>query len=274
MFRSILHPTDFSDSNQKAFAHALKLAVVEESYLTIIYADQEETSDIDWDKLPRIRTMLSQWGLIEPDASREDVYEKLGVKIEKVVGSGKKIIDPVLEVVHKNHVDLLVVATRGKEGVPGWIHPSSDPISRIAHLATLFVPFDAKDFVLQESGEINVKEILVPIDHKPKPQQAIDAALAFLKKFGTDQTKIHIFHVWEEGNMPYYDIPEDAKYDSRCKPKTSSIKLEIINEAKEIDADLIVMATEGEHGFMDMLFGSTSEQVLINSPCPILSVPA
>jgi nucleotide-binding universal stress UspA family protein len=39
-------------------------------------------------------------------------------------------------------------------------------------------------------------------------------------------------------------------------------------------ADLIVMASEGRHGFLDAFRGSTSERVLHHVHCPLAVIPA
>jgi nucleotide-binding universal stress UspA family protein len=44
--------------------------------------------------------------------------------------------------------------------------------------------------------------------------------------------------------------------------------------SEDEDADLIAMATQGRDGFMDALRGSTTEQVLRATRCPVLAVPA
>jgi nucleotide-binding universal stress UspA family protein len=48
----------------------------------------------------------------------------------------------------------------------------------------------------------------------------------------------------------------------------------IVEEAKSSEADLILMATAGHQGFLDVIRGSTSERVLRHAPCPVLTVPA
>jgi nucleotide-binding universal stress UspA family protein len=48
----------------------------------------------------------------------------------------------------------------------------------------------------------------------------------------------------------------------------------ICRTAEEIKADLIVMTTEGRHGFLDALRGSHSERVLHKAPCPLLAIPS
>jgi nucleotide-binding universal stress UspA family protein len=48
----------------------------------------------------------------------------------------------------------------------------------------------------------------------------------------------------------------------------------IVDTAREVDADLIVMATRGREGFLDALRGSTTEQVLRQAGRAVLAVPS
>jgi nucleotide-binding universal stress UspA family protein len=51
--------------------------------------------------------------------------------------------------------------------------------------------------------------------------------------------------------------------------------IDVIHEtAQEVKADLLVLTTEGRHGFLDALRGSHSERILRRSPCPLLAIPA
>ena len=47
----------------------------------------------------------------------------------------------------------------------------------------------------------------------------------------------------------------------------------ILDVAREIGADLIVMGTHGRSGFQHALLGSVAERVVHHSPCPVLVVP-
>jgi nucleotide-binding universal stress UspA family protein len=47
---------------------------------------------------------------------------------------------------------------------------------------------------------------------------------------------------------------------------------EIVNAAKEIRADLIVIGSHGRSGFERFLVGSTAERVVQYAPCPVLVV--
>lgn len=48
---------------------------------------------------------------------------------------------------------------------------------------------------------------------------------------------------------------------------------EILKQIQECGVDLVVMGTQGLEGARRMVFGSTTEQVLRESPVPVLAVP-
>jgi nucleotide-binding universal stress UspA family protein len=47
---------------------------------------------------------------------------------------------------------------------------------------------------------------------------------------------------------------------------------EIVKTAKELDVDVITMATHGNKGLSHFVFGSTAEKVVRLAPCPVLTV--
>lgn len=48
---------------------------------------------------------------------------------------------------------------------------------------------------------------------------------------------------------------------------------EIVDRAREIQADLVVMGTHGRTGLKRLLLGSVAEKVLRLAPCPVLMLP-
>lgn len=48
----------------------------------------------------------------------------------------------------------------------------------------------------------------------------------------------------------------------------------IIEQAKNVGADYIVMGSHGHTAFYDLLVGSTTHGVLMRAPCPVVIIPA
>ena len=59
---------------------------------------------------------------------------------------------------------------------------------------------------------------------------------------------------------------------SALEPRTGTAYEEICAAARELKADLIVIATHGYTGYKRMFLGSTAERVVQHSPCPVLVV--
>ena len=54
--------------------------------------------------------------------------------------------------------------------------------------------------------------------------------------------------------------------------RTGKPHQEILLEAEDRHADLIIMATHGHTGVEHMLFGSTAERIVRNAKCPVLTI--
>src|SRR4051812_45206649 len=90
----IFHPSDFSESSEVAFAHALKLALVAEAELAVLHVSEGE--DVGWTEFPRVRAMLERWHVLPPNSPREAV-PAIGIEVRKVVMKGS---DPVRAAEH------------------------------------------------------------------------------------------------------------------------------------------------------------------------------
>jgi nucleotide-binding universal stress UspA family protein len=60
--------------------------------------------------------------------------------------------------------------------------------------------------------------------------------------------------------------------ESRVVVRTGDSHTEIVEAAKELGIDLIIMATHGRSGLAHVLLGSTVEKVARQASCPILIV--
>ena len=94
---------------------------------------------------------------------------------------------------------------------------------------------------------IALTRVLVPIDHDPAPETALDALDAFNAAHGAALDPIH---VGSGGPV----IPHMA-----VRELTGSVVETILAEAE--GAQLIAMPTRGRHGLLDALRGSTTERV-------------
>jgi universal stress protein A len=139
---------------------------------------------------------------------------------------------------------------------------------------------------------LRLQKILVPIDFSTASQNAFECALRLGEKFGGELTLLHVV-----APTSLARCSEHTKTES-CSGKCQAEKLrpliamaqdridepikwiiragtpsfEIVEAAKEIDADLIVIATHGYTGWKHFCIGSTAEHVVRAAPCPVFVV--
>lgn len=273
--RSILNATDFTASSELAFIHALKIALEAKAKLYVLHADPAGGEEVDWSAFPGVRRTLARWGVLPAGSPMADVGDKLGIHLAKISARER---DPARAIVrfandHKN--DLIVLATHGREGVPRWLHGSvAEPAAREADTPTLFLPPGTRGFVDPETGTLRLRNVLIPIDHRPRPQAAAREAERLCQTLSLSEIALHLVYVGEQRGMPALKIETNGPLEVTRSVRSGDVVDQILAAAAECPADLIAMATAGHQGFLDALRGSTTERVLRHAPCPVLAVPA
>lgn len=270
---SVLHATDFSETSQRAFAHALAVALMRQTRLTLLHAGAGVAQD-SWKKFPAIRETLERWGLLEPGSDRAEVFEQLSVRAEKVLLKKRNAARAIAAFVEEEEPDLLVLGTAGREGLPRWLRPSTaERAARWSSSMTLFVPEDARGFVSLDDGTISLRRILIPVSEHPSPADALVRSCRAAQAMGDHPVAIDILHVGE-GEGPALELPESDAWTFRRLQRSGDPVKEIVAAAAELEPDMLVMATAGREGILDALRGSVTQQVLRLAACPLLAVPA
>jgi len=141
-----------------------------------------------------------------------------------------------------------------------------------------------------------LQRILVPVDFSTASKEALQYALTFSSAFGAEVVLVHVVQVFAvppdlgylapELPMSQQDLIESAQVELRklCDREMApygrwqvSVRAgvawqEIVTAARESDADLIIIATQGHTGLKHVLLGSVAECVVRHAPCPVLVV--
>ena len=265
--KSIFHPSDFSKASELAFAHALAIALIRKTELVIMHAGRGLLDD--WAQFPPVRKTLERWQVLTPGSPRSAVFEKLAIRVTKVSSRGNPV-QASIEHIEKQQPDLVVLATRGQHGLPLWLKPSvAQAIAGRTSAMTLFVPRGCRG-VVSLDGIIQLRRVLLPIDHQPDAQEAVIRAVRAAEAFGDDAVEIVLLHV--NGALPQVNRPESQACVWKELRREGDVVARILDASRE--ADLIIMPTEGRHGVFDALRGSVTERVVRGAPCPVLTVPA
>jgi nucleotide-binding universal stress UspA family protein len=269
---SVLHPTDFSEASLVAFHHALKVALIAKSRLTLLHVASDETAD--WVDFPGVRETLERWGLLPADSPRSAVPE-LGIGVCKVIANPHEPVDAVLHHLEKHPADLIVLATHQHEGRRAWMGRSvARPIARRSGQMTLFIPEGDVGFVSGTDGSVSLQGILIPVAESPGPQPAIEAAARLAARLHCPGGLFTLLHVGDAAAMQAVQTPELPGWEWKKVARGGEVIHGIIEAAHETAADLVVMSTDGRNGFLDAFRGSHSERVLREVPAPLLAVAA
>lgn len=146
-----------------------------------------------------------------------------------------------------------------------------------------------------EHEGITVRKILVPTDLSPASKKALWYALRIAEVRNSEITLLHVLEPQDPvalaGRPPAAAFSEQelAKPEEGLRGLVDSAKAagavetksilrngvathEIIEAAKELDVDLIVIATHGFAGWKRFAIGSTAERVARAATCPVLVV--
>ncbi len=141
------------------------------------------------------------------------------------------------------------------------------------------------------------KHILVPVDGSSTAQLAVDKAIGLAKAFGSRVTAIFVIDPY-----PFTGVGTDFAYGqaeylsaataeanaaikvSRTAFEAAGISAEtsvieanaawrgVVQSAKSIEADLIVMGSHGRSGLEKLVLGSVTQAVLSHTHLPVLVV--
>jgi nucleotide-binding universal stress UspA family protein len=139
---------------------------------------------------------------------------------------------------------------------------------------TLFIPHGVGGFVSPQDGRILLTNVLIPVDRKPSPCTAVEAAARLAAIIGSAGVRCTLLHVGEQGGAPGLQLPDLPNWTWEWSIVHGDVVEAILETAVRVTADLLVMTTAGHDGFLDALRGSTTERVLRGVRCPLLAIPA
>jgi len=272
--RSVVLPTDFSETASVAFAYALKAAIIAKAELDIIHASSSG-EEVDWHQFPSVMSLLEKWGILEGGSPRSDVIEKLGVKVHKVSAETDQHVDFALAYIKDHATDLIVIPHHSYSKKDAFLHrKSAEPIVRKSGEMALFIPDSCEGFVSLETGEVSLTKILIPVDFDPDPQLAVNAAMRVARAMGIENVRFQVLHVGAPGYRPQVELVHEME-DWVMEPiQLEGDPKEVITQViRESRPELVVMVTAGHDSVLDVLRGSTTERVLRDSRVPLLAVP-
>lgn len=285
--QNILVAVDFSPCSKAALAQAVRIAGWNHARLHVLHVVEPLViADLAWS--------THETRLDANDLVHQRTHDKLTAWIEDAGGEAAASVvvgSPLHEVltrVKAVSADLLVAGARG----------STAPIQGAGTLAAMLVrKAPTKVLLVSEGGTTPFRKVVACVDFSAASGLAIEQAIHVARR---EMGEIHCLHVfnppWDRlhYHMPTAEASPDfeeqftaalqGRLDEfvdrhqgtgmrRVLFSWSSYGKGIAEYAREVQADLLILATKGHTTLRYLLLGSTAERLLRELPCSVLTVP-
>jgi nucleotide-binding universal stress UspA family protein len=202
-------------------------------------------------------------------------------------------VGTILSLAAESATDLVVLGTHGRSGFERLMLGSvTEKVVRKASCPVLTVPRRAEG--APEHAPFG--RILCGVDFSEASRRAVDYGLSLAQEAKARVTLLHVVEWLPDESFskyPQFDVdhfrrtlltdarvkleqlvPEDAR--NWCEPDTKLVcgkpYQEILRVASEERSDLIVLGVHGRGAIDRMLFGSTTQAIVRQAACPVLTI--
>lgn len=292
MYRKILVPLDGSAFAEAALPLALalshrtgadvRLITVLEPVTSYAYEGWEGAA-LDWTQ----RYLEDVFERIEGEADGE---------VDHVVRNGHSV-ETLSKEAEEWGADVVVMASHGRGALSRlWLGSVADGFIRQASLPVLVVRPD-EDVERVEDFSHSFRKVLIPLDGSELAETALEHAVEFGELFGAAYHLTRVVSYPVDLASPYlphttqmnHQVVEQAKQSATSYLEAQAKRLQarelevttsvvtdpqpghaVIQEAHEVEADLVAMATHGRRGISRVMLGSTADKVLRGLHKPLL----
>lgn len=291
----ILCPVDFSGHSRLALDYATVLARWYEAEVVALHAYAIAMVPATIGAMPAMTT-------VGVPLTREEIERDLETFVRPAQAAEVKTTATVttggpartiLETADRIQASLIVMGTHGASGFERLVLGSvTEKVLRKARCPVLVVPRHAD---APGGPKPLFRRILCANDFSPCSNKAISYGLSLAEEAGGALTFLHVVEGLDHEpvenahfNVPEYRqhlisdaerrlralVPTETRTWCACSAvvRTGKAYREILDTARTIDADLIVLGVRGRNAVDLALFGSTTNHVVRSAECPVLTV--
>jgi len=295
---NVLCPVDFSDASRHAVDQAVAIARWYHARLTALHVYPPMFMPVPALPAPSDRVPESELQRVRAEAARLLTDAAAGLGADVVVRVGRPA-DEILKAAAGLPADLIVMGTHGVSGFERLVLGSvTEKVLRQATCPVLTVPPQA-----QTTARLPFHRVLCALDFSPWSDAALELASSLAEESGAALDLVHVIEwPWTEPPPPalaelpppqadalrefrrYLVSGASARLESlvstavcnRC-PVTIHVAhgkpyAQLLHVAGDIAADLIVLGVHGRSALDLTVFGSTTNHVVRQATCPVLTL--
>jgi nucleotide-binding universal stress UspA family protein len=269
----VLCPVDFSAISQRALRHAASLTTWYEANVTVLFVRTGH----------RVKATESDLAAF--------VESAIGARAARPLVVEGDAVSEIVRLAGALPADCLVMGTHGISGVKHLLLRSvTERVLREAPCPVLTVP----PHIAGDSGAVSFATVVCAVDFSPSSTRALDYAASIARKAGGRLVLLHALEWFDE---EIEALPADAtsrrpaatEEDARqgleellsadalaCRPELligrGPAHEEVLRTISKYHAGLVVLGVHGRNILDRTLFGSTTERLVRESPCLVLTV--
>ena len=291
--RSILVPTDFSETAASAFGLSTVLArrfsaELHVLHIRLLLADPHLETE-HHEALEKLLSATDRSAQETLDNQVRDTPET--PKTHYHLLRGLNAAETIVETVSDTNADLIVMGTHGRRGLKHLLLGSvAGEVIRTAPVPVLTVRASGAETTTK------LRRVLIPHDFSTCSEQALDLAAAWAQQLGLVPVLLHVVEpvVFPEfyaiNALPQNQLHNLSAragealreaadrhlpdFEPEIRVVTGQPADAIVTTAAEAACDLIVMATQGLGALQQVLVGSVAEAVVRTADVPVLTVRA
>jgi nucleotide-binding universal stress UspA family protein len=297
--RRVLCPVDFSDASARGLKYAIVLARWYGARVTVLHVADVRADGLmepSFESTPRRGAVLAPVEterIVQAIAAFVNERAHPDVSFEPMVRLGRPSIE-ILQAADAVSADLIVMGTHGHAGFDRLVMGSvTEKVVRKSQRPVLSVPPHA---ACGRESPVAIERILCPVVFSEPAMKTLQCAVSLAEEADACLTVVHVADVLSAHAFPVYDrldLPAlQAEHERQLRyrlrefvpiaarayctideqVRAGTAWREIIALAEERQAQMIVMGVTARTAPDTTAFGSTTEQVVRQAPCPVLTM--
>ncbi len=273
--KSILIPTDFSETAELAVAHGAHMAHLYKAKIYLLHSVETTmyTGGPGEPVMVKEAEKLYTMGLEQLKSVAADITAKYDVDITTLTVSGKPAAS-ITQAVKDNNIDIIIMGTHGASGFEEFFMGSN--AHKVVNLST--VPVIS---IRITTTNIGFSNIIMPVSNSLHSRQKVNNVIDIASKYNST---VHVLGLLETN-----DPIEDKKFEIKLETVKHTLEkagvkytvkhvrghnpaVEAMKFSEEVNGDLIVIMTDHESDLTGMFLGTVAKQIVNHSKIPVMSI--
>lgn len=288
----ILCPTDLSPGSDEGLRYGLALASAYRAKLIVLNCIRASATGNGDSQVAQVASQANTQAQFERSLRRYlDPSGFAQLNWEGIIVECDEVGDAIARQAAECGVDLIVMRSRRRPHRAALLGSTAESVCRTAPCPVLVTHTDERDWVGEQTEQIELHRVLVAYDFSDYSELALRYALSFAQEYQSELDLLHVLppYTLNEPEIMWYPLGNEGAYHKararlqkavpaeahfwckiKCDVGEGRPYREILSHAEKHRIDLICIGAHGAGFGTRALFGSNVDRVLRQAPCPVL----